>query len=119
MLLICFLITEHVIDAILEPLMHPHVGVSMFSLRPRTVVYRQGATGTIWNTGSSIRTGENFFTVRATALAQVAQRGGGVSFSGDAQNPPGSFPVQPALAGSWARWSPVAPSNPYDSVIHE
>jgi len=28
---------------------------------------------------------------------QAAQRGYGVSFSGDVQNPSGSFPVQPAI----------------------
>jgi len=41
------------------------------------------------------------------ALAQAAQRGCGVSFSGDSQAPPGHGPVQPALgdpasAGGWA-----------------
>ena len=40
------------------------------------------------------------------ALAQAAQGGCGVSFSGDIQDPPGRGPVQPAvgdpvLAGGW------------------
>ena len=42
------------------------------------------------------------------ALAQAAQGGGGVSFSGDSQDPPGRGAVQPALgdpawAGGWMR----------------
>ena len=42
------------------------------------------------------------------ALAQAAQAGCGVSFSGDIQDPPGQGPVQPALgdpasAGGWTR----------------
>ena len=42
------------------------------------------------------------------ALAQAAQGGGGVSFSGDIQDLPGRGPVQPALgdpasAGDWTR----------------
>ena len=41
------------------------------------------------------------------ALAQAAQGGCGVSFSGDIQDPPGRGPVQPAVgdpawAGGWA-----------------
>ena len=56
------------------------------------------------------------------ALAQVAQGGCGVSFSGDIPDPPGQGPLQPtvgdpALAGSWTRWRTEVPSNPYHSVI--
>ena len=45
------------------------------------------------------------------ALAQAAQGGCGVSFSGDIPAPPGQGPVQPALgdpawAGGWAGGSP-------------
>ena len=37
------------------------------------------------------------YTVRYGALAQAAQGGCGVSFSGDIQDPPGQGPVQPAV----------------------
>ena len=56
------------------------------------------------------------------ALAQAAQGGCGVSFSGDIQDPPGQGPVQPALgdpalAGGWTGWPTEVPSNPDHPVI--
>jgi len=56
------------------------------------------------------------------ALAQAAQRGCGVSFSGDIPTPVGRGAVQPALgdpawAGSWAGGSPEGPVSPDHSVI--
>ena len=58
------------------------------------------------------------------ALEQVAQGGGGVSFSGDIQNLPGQGPVQPALddpalAGGWDWMTHRGPFQPWtfcDSV---
>ena len=53
------------------------------------------------------------------ALAQVAQRGCGVSFSGDIQNPPGCHPVQCALGhpAQQGGWTSEVPSNLGHSVI--
>ena len=56
------------------------------------------------------------------ALAQAAQGGCGVSFSGDTQDPPGHGPVQPALgdpalAGGWTGWPSKVPCNPNHSMI--
>ena len=56
------------------------------------------------------------------ALAQAAQGGCGVSFSGDIPDPPGRSAVQPAVgdpawAGGWAGWPTEVPSKPHHSVI--
>ena len=56
------------------------------------------------------------------ALAQAAQGGCGVSFSGDIPDPRGCGPValalgDPAWAGGWAGWPTEVPANPYHSVI--
>ena len=56
------------------------------------------------------------------ALAQAAQGGCGISFSGAIPDPPGRGAVQPALgdpawAGGWAGWPTEVPSNPDHSVI--
>ena len=74
----------------------------------------QGATGTNCNTGNLLITREIpseceeelLYLEGDAALAQAAQRGCGVSFCGDVQNPPGYNSVQPALgepalAGGW------------------
>jgi len=66
---------------------------------------------------------KNFFPLRgAGALAQAAQGGCGVSFSGDIPAPPGRGAVQPALgdpawAGGWAGGSPKVPFNPHHPGI--
>jgi len=66
---------------------------------------------------------KNFFPLRVMeALAQAAQRGCGVSFSGDIPAPPGRgavppAPGDPAWAGGWAGGPPGVPSNPEHSVI--
>ena len=57
------------------------------------------------------------------ALAQAAQGGCGVSFSGDVPDPSGHGAVQPGLgdpasAGGWAGWPTEGPANPHHSVIH-
>jgi len=56
------------------------------------------------------------------ALEQVAQKGCGVSFSGDIQDPSGRGPVQPplgdpALVGCWTGLSTEVPLSFCDSVI--
>jgi len=53
--------------------------------------------GTKWNTVPYKHEEELLYCEGGGALAQSAQRGGGVSFSGDTQNPAGCFPVQPAV----------------------
>ena len=63
-----------------------------------------------------------FYCKDGQALAQVAQRGCGISVLGDTQNPTGCSAEQPALgdpalAGCWTRQSPEAPSYLNRSVI--
>ena len=60
---------------------------------------------------------KNFFTLRMTALEQVAQRGCRASFSESIQNPPGRGPVQPAVgdpdsSGGLDQMIPRGPFHP-------
>jgi len=50
-----------------------------------------------------------FYSKDSEALEQIAQRGDGVSFSGDTQNAPACFSVQPTaenllMQESWTKW---------------
>lgn len=62
-----------------------------------------------------LRGKKKFFTVGMTEH----WRDCGASFSGDSQDPPGLFPVQPTVGilWEWTRCSPEAPSSLCDSMI--
>jgi len=58
----------------------------------------QGAAGMNLSIGSSSEHEEELLYFEGVQLLdQVAQRGGGFSFAGDIQDPPGQGPVQPAV----------------------
>jgi len=59
--------------------------------------------------------GRSFFESHK-ALEQAAQRGCGVSFSGDIENPPGQGPVQPAV-GDPASAGGVGLDDPQRSLL--
>ena len=74
----------------------------------------QEAMGTNWNTGGSAWTSGNTFACAGDqALAQVAQRGCGISILGDIQEPSGHGYGQVALGGP--TWE--VPSNLNHSVL--
>lgn len=73
------------------------------------------ATGRNWYTGRFPDYEEEFlYCVGGQALAQAAQRGLGVSLTGDTWELPGHNPVPWTLSrdvGGWSRWSSVVPFN--------
>jgi len=70
-------------------------GAILFSVVPRNRTRGNGHKMKHRKFHTNMR--KNPFTVRMTALEQIAQGGYGIPFSGDLQNSPGCFPVQPTL----------------------
>jgi len=64
-----------------------------------------------------LNTRKDFLTLRVTQPWNNLSRGMRISSSGGIQNPPGYFPVQPALAVGLVLGAPDVPSNPIDCVI--
>jgi len=64
-----------------------------------------------------LNTRKDFLTLRVTQPWNNLPRGIRISSSGGIQNPPGYFPVQPALAVGLVLGAPDVPSNPIDCVI--